>query len=98
MSHAALRSNHRTIATHDRTSRHPQVFKRIFPDYAVGDNCQKCHAQLSFHHERDDHQAENWIRTTDTGSFVEELDYQSPEDRATDCSLPVGRLNVCGKD
>ena len=98
MSNAALRPDSRAIAAHEWTSRHPQVFKRLLPEYAVGDNRQKCHAQLFVHHEWDDNQAQNGIRANNTGSHVEELDGGSPEDYATDRSLPVRRVDICGKD
>jgi hypothetical protein len=98
MSNAALRSNSRAIATHEWTSRHPQVFKCLFPEHAVGHNRQKCHAQLLVHHEWDDNQAKNGIRTNDTGSRAEELDCGSPEDCAADRGLPVRRVDICGKD
>ena len=35
---AALRSDSRVIPTHEWTPWYPQVCKRFFPEYAVGDN------------------------------------------------------------
>ena len=96
-SRAALRSDSRAIATNERASRHPQVCTRLFPEYPVGDNRQKRHAQLFFHHERDYYKAKNWIRANHTGPRGEELDRKPPEDCAPYCGLLIRKPDICGK-
>ena len=97
-SHAAVRSDPRIIATHEWASRYPQVRTSLFPEYPVGDNRQKCHAQLLFRHERDYHKAKNWIRASHTGSRSEGLVRKSPKDHAPGCGLPVRKPDLCGKN
>lgn len=96
-SHVALRSDFRVVATHEWTSWYSEVCTRLLPEYPVGDDRQKCHAQLSFRHEWDYHKAKNRIRANHTSSRSEELDRKSSKNCSPNCGLLVRKPDICGK-
>lgn len=97
MSNPALWQNSRNITTHEWASRHPQVLERVFPEHAISDSRQKCHAQFYIHYRWEGHHAESRVCKPNTSPRGEGLDFGSPEDCAADCSLPVRELDICGK-